>query len=143
VDTPYRWQGLRFLVPAGVVDDTLLTFQDQKTPPRFNVTVTKDAHTGPLLAYAQGQEQALVAERLPGYQAEPPRPHTPAGVETVVCKRRFAGRDGATVVQQQAFARIGGEVAIITATANEAGAPAAAVALSSLLASLQPAPERA
>jgi hypothetical protein len=133
----YRWQHLRFDVPAGVDDDTLVTFREQGARPAFNVTLaTAPSSSSSIAAYAQQQEAALRARRPPGYAAEPHRSGDVAGRPAIVCDRRFHDDAGARFVQRQVFVAVGADVAMVTATSEEKAAARAFRALESILSTL-------
>jgi hypothetical protein len=133
---PYRFQHLRFAVPAGVEDDTLVMLREQAERPAFNVTLALAPLSTTVAAYAQDQESALRARRLPGYAAEPHRTEVVAGRAAVVCDRRFLDDAGARFAQRQVFFAVGREVAMVTATSEEQAAARAHRALDALLQSL-------
>lgn len=135
MSTPvYAWRDLRFSVPAGWRDDTLVTL----TAPGagLNLTVSRDALAGDLLAWARAQENAIAAQRPAGYRAVSLEktaigPHT-----AVVAERELVDGGKAPLVQRQAFVAAGGEVVIVTATARRAERAAAVAAVDTLVSTL-------
>ena len=115
----YAWRDLRFELPAGVVDDTLLAFKGTA----FSLTVGRDALAGVSLeAWARAQEQAMAAQKLTAYASEAPRPlEAAAGAKAVVVDRRFNDAAGSKVFQRQAFVVVGASssVFIVTGTSRE------------------------
>jgi hypothetical protein len=111
-DPVYAWRELRFTLPAGLDDDTLLAFRGAG----HSLTIARDALPGALDAYARTQEQAVAAQRLPSYVAEGPKTLERA----FVVDRTFADAQGGKVFQRQAFVALGKVVAIVTATARDA-----------------------
>jgi hypothetical protein len=135
---PYRWQHLCFDVPAGVDDDTVVTFREAATRPAFNVTLaTAPLSSSTIAAYAQQQEAALRARRPTGYAAEPHRTVDVGGHNAVVCDRRFTDDGGARFVQRQVFVGVAKTVTMVTATSEEKAAPRAFRALDSILTTLR------
>lgn len=108
----YAWRELRFTVPKGLDDDTLVAFRGAG----HSLTVARDQLAGTLEAYARTQEQAVAAQRLPSYVADGPKLVDKA----YVVDRTFADAQGGKVFQRQAFVALGKVVAIVTATAREA-----------------------
>jgi hypothetical protein len=135
VSTPvYAWRDLRFSVPAGWRDDTLVTL----TAPGagLNLTVSRDALAGDLLAWARTQENALAAQRPAGYRAVSLEQVVIGGRTAVVAERELGDGAKAPLVQRQGFVEVGGEVVIVTGTARRAERAAAAAAVDGLIASL-------
>jgi hypothetical protein len=111
---PYAWRELRFTVPKGLDDDTLVAFRGAG----HSLTIARDALTGTIDAYARTQEQAVAAQRLPSYVADGPK--VLDGTKAYLVDRTFADAQGAKVFQRQAFVALGKVVAIVTATARNA-----------------------
>lgn len=128
----YFWRDLRFDVPAGFDDDSVLTFQAAGA---VSLTVARDALTGTVDAYAREQEQAFKATKRAGYTAEGPR--AVEGIRGAVVDRRFDDPGGA-VVQRQAFvAGAKGVVVIVTGTARATAGDAAKKAVVDLVQTLK------
>lgn len=108
----YAWRELRFTVPKGLDDDTLVAFRGAG----HSLTIARDKLAGTLDAYARTQEQAVAAQRLPAYVADGPK----AMGDAHVVDRTFADAQGGKVFQRQAFVALGSIVAIVTATARDA-----------------------
>jgi hypothetical protein len=111
----YAWRDLRFDLPAGLDDDTLVTF----TAPdgSHNVTLTRDALPGPLDAYARAQEQALAARTT----TKDTRVHALdlGGRSAVVVDRVLPQKRGEALVQRQLFVSPApGIVAVVTSTST-------------------------
>jgi hypothetical protein len=135
VTTPvYAWRDLRFSTPAGWRDDTLVTL----TAPgaALNLTVSRDALGGDLLAWSRAQENALAAQRPTGYRAVSLEKVTIGAHAAVVAERELVDGNKAPLVQRQAFVALGGEVIIVTATARRSERAAAHAAVDTLVASL-------
>src|SRR5262245_32541231 len=68
----YSWLDLRFALPAGLRDDTLLTLRSDDGA--VSVTLTRDVTSsgGDAFSYAVAQEQALKAKKLKGYEGGAP-----------------------------------------------------------------------
>lgn len=118
-DNVYTWRDVRFTLPAGLDDDTLLTFRGAA----YSLTVARDVLGGATLeAWAKGQEQAMAQQKLSAYVVDGPKPlaAAPAGVKAVVVDRHFADQAGQKVFQRQAYVALGGAaVAIVTTTSRE------------------------
>jgi len=136
---PYLWNNLRFEIPAGVVDQTVVTFVDDPSQPSFQLTVTADgrgeqAFTG----FVNSQLQDL-AKALPGYQSHGRVDKSIAGKSAVLVEHRARSPQGQQMRQRQAYVDVGERVAIITLThadTKQAGAQKADAAFDQLLASL-------
>ncbi len=116
---PYAWRDLRFEAPPGLEDDTLITFAAPDGS--HNVTVTRDALSGPLDAYARAQEAALAARaatkdmRLQSLDVD--------GRVVVIVDRTLPQKRGAALVQRQVFVNpAAGVVAVVTSTATSSAA---------------------
>jgi len=131
--TAYLWGSLRFTPPAGMRDDTLVTFTADSG--KANLTVTRDEGAGAVEPYARAQEQALLARRLKGYKALVSTKKVGA-FDVVVVDREFV--DGITgFSQRQAF--VGGPrglVVVVTGTAKSGDGPSATRAVDDVVASL-------
>lgn len=135
MSTPvYAWRDLRFSVPAGWRDDTLVTL----TAPGagLNLTVSRDALAGDLLSWARAQESALAAQRPAGYRAVSLEKVVIGDHTAVVAERELVDGNKAPLFQRQAFVAAGSEVVIVTATARRAERAAAAAAVDGLVSSL-------
>jgi hypothetical protein len=112
-DKVYLWRDLRFELPAGVVDDTLLAFKAPSAA--FSLTVGRDLLGGQTLeAWARAQEQAMAAQKLAGYVGESPRSlEAPEGTKAVVVDRRFTDGAGLKLFQRQAFVAVGAAVVVV------------------------------
>ena len=130
----YAWRDLRFSVPPGWRDDTLVTL----TAPGagLNLTVSRDVLAGDLLAWARAQENALAAQRPAGYRAVSLEKVVIGDHAAVVAERELGDGNKAPLVQRQAFVSVGGEVVIVTATARRAERAAAAAAVDGVVSSL-------
>lgn len=132
----YRWRDLRFAPPVGLHDDTLLTFSAPDGG--WNLTVARDALTGPLAAYARAQEQTLAARRPAGYKTSPPREEVANGRKTVVVDRTLHDPRGKPLTQRQVFVGAGVDVVVIvTVTATGASVERAHAAALALVTSLE------
>jgi hypothetical protein len=130
----YAWRDLRFSMPAGWRDDTLVTL----TAPGagLNLTVSRDVLAGDLLAWARAQENAIAAARPAGYRAVSLEKATMGPHAAVVAERELVDGSKAPLIQRQAFVAAGGEVVIVTATARRAERAAAVDAVAGLVSSL-------
>jgi len=127
----YFWRDLRFDVPAGFDDDSVLTFQAAGA---VSLTVARDVLAGSVDAYARDQEQAFKATKPAGYRVEGPRALDGIGA---VVDRRFDD-PGGPVVQRQAFvAGAKGVVVIVTGTARATAGDAAKKAVVDLVQTLK------
>ncbi len=125
-------KAVRFAVPAGFVDDSILRF---RLGDSVSVTVATDALGGTLEAYAKEQEAAMRAQRFAGYSAEGLRV-----VDGVVCVDRSFDDGKGQVTQRQAFASGGkGVVVVVTASARPAHQAKAQQAVFAIVQSLGPA----
>lgn len=119
-DDVYAWRDVRFTLPAGHADDTLLTFRGAS----HSLTVARDGLGGATLeAWAKAQEQALAQQKLQNYVVDGPKPLAVAaagpGTKALVVDRRFSDAAGQLVFQRQCYVAIGSGVAIVTATSRE------------------------
>jgi len=131
--TAYLWGSLRFTPPAGMRDDTLVTFTADSG--KANVTVARDEGAGAVEPYARAQEQALVSRRLKGYRASLTTQKV-GGKDVVFVDREFV--DGTTsFAQRQAFvAGPRGLVVIVTGTAAHGDTTAAHRAVDDVVSTL-------
>lgn len=148
-DRVYLWRDLRFDLPAGFDDDTLLTFSSTSlsggasgpSSGAVSLTVARDTLTGALDAWAKSQEQGFAAQKLPAYAADGPRalPELKGDAKKcVVVDRRFNDDDGDTIVQRQAFVALDHKVvAIVTATTRASTGEQAKKAVVDVVTSLQ------
>ncbi|MDP2342407.1 MAG: DcrB-related protein [Deltaproteobacteria bacterium] len=136
----YLWRDLRFELPAGVVDDTLLAFKGPAAA--FSLTVARELlGASTLELWARAQEQAMGAQKLPAYVGEAPRPlPAPEGAKAVVVDRRFNDGSGSKLFQRQAFVALGPTVAIVTATSRDPAAEQAKQAVVDVVNTLRRAP---
>lgn len=129
-DRVYLWRDLRFDLPPGFDDDSVLTFSHAGV---VSLTVTKDFLVGTVDAYARAQEQAFAATKQKNYRAEAPKSEGGA----VVVDRAFDDATGA-VAQRQAFKQGGkGVVVVVTGTARAAHADKAKKAVADVVQSLK------
>ena len=126
----YLWRDLRFELPQGFDDDSVLTFSHAGV---VSLTVTKDSLTGTVEAYARAQEQAFAQTKQKNYKADAPK----AEAGAVVVDRAFDDASG-FVVQRQAFKQGGkGVVVVVTGTARAAHADKAKKAVVDVVQSLK------
>lgn len=115
---PYAWRDLRFDVPAGFADDSVLSFSKDGA---VSVTVSRDVVVSSVDAYAREQEAAVKAARAKAgnYAATGPAPL--AGVAgAFVVDRSFADPGGA-IEQRQAFISGGKGVVVVVTGTTRAG----------------------
>lgn len=128
-DRVYLWRDLRFDLPQGFDDDSVLSFSHGGV---VSLTVTRDVLTGTVEAYARAQEQAVAQTKQKNYSADGPR----AEAGAVVVDRKFDDPTG-SVVQRQAYKQGGkGVVVVVTGTARAAHADKAKKAVVDVVQSL-------
>ncbi len=142
-DRVYHWRDLRFDLPAGFDDDTLLTFSSGGT---VSLTVARDVLVGSLAAWVKAQEQAFVEQQPAAYVVDGPRalPGIDA-TRALVIDRRFNDADGDPIVQRQAFVVVAPAplttgklaLAIVTGTTRAPTAAKAEKAVADVVTSLQ------
>lgn len=131
-DRVYLWRDLRFDLPQGFDDDSVLTFQLGGV---VSLTVTRDAlpgsGAGAVDAYAKAQEQAVASTKQKNYAVTVKNEGA-----VVVVDRQFDDPTG-TVVQRQAYKAGGkGVVVVVTGTARAAHADKARRAVVDVVQSL-------
>ena len=137
-DDVYAWRDVRFTLPAGLEDETVLTFRGAN----YSLTLTRDVLAGVALEdWARGQERAMAQQNLAAYVAEGPKllDGVPAGMKALVVDRRFGDQSGQPVFQRQCFVALGGAVAIVTTTSREPASAKAKQAALALVQTLRPA----
>jgi hypothetical protein len=135
---PYSWNDLRFDLPAGLVDQTVVTFVDDAATPSFQVTVTVDGRGSQAFeAYVEAQ-LADLARAVPGYSSTArTEDKTGAGRPAIVVEHTARSPEGQAMRQRQAYVDLAGErVAIVTVTHADKDTPRAKVAFASILSSL-------
>jgi hypothetical protein len=143
----YHWRSLRFTVPAGFDDDTVLTFLRRRGEAvEVNITVTRETLDEPLENYLKTAVSQL-GSQLSGYRLAERKDTTVDGAAAVVLEHRATAPDGQGLVMLQAYLARPGEVHVVTATGRDAVSAQVHTAMSELLASLRrgegPAPAQA
>ena len=139
--TAYTWNALRFLVPDGMVDQTVVTFVDNPGQPGFQLTVTADGRGAQAFDAFVDAQLVELARSLPGYASVSRSDQTVNGRAAVVVEHRARAPQGPTLRQRQAYLDRGALVATVTLTVADRAGPAelgrrADDAFASLLASI-------
>jgi hypothetical protein len=115
----YAWRSFRFTLPAGLEDESVLTFLSRKGGAvDLNVTFTRDKLKGKLEPYiADAVEQ--MKTQLSGYKLVDKQPKNIAGAGAFVLEHGTTAPDGASLRMLQAYVPDGDDLVIITATAAE------------------------
>lgn len=120
----YSWNRLSFDLPDRIDDETVLLFTDQRDPPRYSLTVTRDAlgAGASVGAYADGALAELKAD-VDGYEAvaRKDRKVGKKGDLTAVEIEHVITLGGQSSRQLQVYAAVAGGVAVVTMTANDDG----------------------
>ncbi len=115
----YTWNSLRFDVPAGLVDQTVVTLVDNPEAPTFTITLANDPRGqtafGP---YVEAQLQDL-ARSLPGYAAGGRKEERVNDRAAVIVDHKARSPQGETMRQRQAYVDAGASVAIVTVTCTD------------------------
>ena len=128
-----RWNGVRFDVPDGVVDETVLTFTAR---PGLSFTVSSDELAGgkpALLRFVDEQLRAIRAE-APGYTVLGQSERAVAGCPAIHVEATIT-QVGAKRAQHQLYVLLDDRVVVAAATAPDANKSAAAAALDRFAAS--------
>ena len=120
----YSWNRLSFDLPERIDDETVLLFTDQRDPPRYSLTVTRDALGGgaSLGAYADGALGELKSD-VDGYEgvARKDRKVGKKGDLAAVEVEHIITLGAQTSRQLQVYVAVAGGVAVVTMTANDDG----------------------
>jgi hypothetical protein len=134
------WDGLRFALPARMIDHTVLTFVDHADSPSVSVTVAQEQLEGgkpALLRYVT--EQLKDIERaVPGFAVVSQGEHGGGSLPAIRVSSTVAGA-GRKRVQHQLYAldEPSGRVVIATVTAHEGSSAQAQALLDEVARSLQ------
>ena len=128
---PYLWNNLKFDIPAGVVDQTLVTLVDDPEQPTFTINIANDKKNVELKAYVDAQLDDL-AHSLPGYASSSRVDDS----KRVVVEHRARSPQGLAMKQRQAYVDAGTTVAIVTLTSVDKPNTVADAAFDSLVRSL-------
>jgi hypothetical protein len=133
----YHWRSLRFTVPVGFDDDTVVTFLRRRGDVvEVNITMTREALDEPIESYLKTAVSQL-GKQLSGYRLAERKDTTVDGAPAVVLEHRATAPDGQGLVMLQAYLPRSGEVHIVTATGRDAVSAQVHTAMSELLASLR------
>jgi hypothetical protein len=118
----YGWRSFRFDLPAGLEDESVLTFLSRKGEiVDLNLTFTRDKLPKPARIEAYLLEAAdQMKAQLSGYRLVSRQSRKLAGRDAFVLEHATTAPDGATLKMLQAYVPDGDEVLIVTATAAEA-----------------------
>ena len=120
----YSWNRLSFDLPERIDDETVLLFTDQRDPPRYSLTVTRDAlgSGASLGAYADGALGELKGD-VDGYEGvdRKDRKVGPKGDLAAIEVEHIITLGGQSSRQLQVYVAVAGGVAVITMTANDDG----------------------
>jgi hypothetical protein len=113
----YAWRSLRFDLPAGLDDESVLTFLARKGGAvDLNLTFTRDRLSGKLELYlADAVEQ--MKKQLSGYQLVDRQARKIAGKDGFVLEHSTTAKNGAALCMLQAYLPDGEELVIVTGTA--------------------------
>lgn len=136
----YAWRTYRFDLPAGLDDESVLTFLSRKGGAvDLNVTISRDHLTAKLDRYlADSVEQ--MKKQLSGYRLVERTTRAVAGKDAVVLEHGTTAKDGAALRMVQAYVPADGEVLIVTATGPEAERARLLATFDAVVGSLRPAP---
>jgi hypothetical protein len=135
----YAWNGIRFDVPDGVVDQSVLTFVDDPTSPSFQLTMTTDRRGAQAFSpWVEAQLKEL-ARALPGYAATRHEQRNVHGNPALFVEHRARSPQGQPMRQRQAYVDLAAldRVAILTLTHADKDTPKATAVFDTVLASLQ------
>ncbi len=133
----YLWRTYRFELPAGLDDETVLTFLGKKGGVvDLNLTFTRERAPAKLDRYlADAVEQ--MKKQLSGYRLVERTARAVAGVDAVVLEHGTTAKDGAGLRMLQAYVPRDGELLIVTATGAEGDRARLAATFDAVLASLR------
>lgn len=133
---PYSWNALRFELPQGLVDQTIVTLADDPASPTFTLTLSSDDKSGQSFAhYVEAQIQDL-ARSLPGYKSVARKDERVNDRAAVLIEHRASSPQRQPMRQRQAYVDAGAVVAILTLTAADKPNPKADAAFDQVLRTL-------
>lgn len=113
----YAWRSWRFDLPAGLADETVLTFLSRKgAAVDLNVTFTRERLTGKLEPYIVDAVEQM-KKQLSGYKLVDKSARKIAGKDGFVLEHSATAKDGASLSMMQAYVAEGEELLIVTGTA--------------------------
>jgi hypothetical protein len=133
---PYSWNDIRFDVPAGLVDQTVVTFVDDPAQPSFQLTLTADTRGKTAFGPYVDQQLTELARALPGYTSTSRKEQSVGGKPGVVVEHKARSPQGQQMRQRQAYVDLGARVAIVTLTSADKPTPKADAAFDSILSTL-------
>ena len=113
------WNGIKFTLPDGMRDETVLTFVDKSDAPTVSVTVSQEKLSGgkpALLRYVTDQ-LAEIAKSAPGYAVTNQTERAAGGFPAIVVT---AAVGGGKRVQHQLYVLVGDKVVVAAVTATSA-----------------------
>lgn len=129
----YRFKNLAFDVPDGMVDQSMVVLVDEEN---LALTLAREARTSPLKAYVDDALKELMGS-VSGFVLERREQRTVAGKDAAVLVQSAITPEGKPVAQLQAYIDLGGEVAVVTASAPQEHGARAAATFERLLATMQ------
>ena len=134
----YEWRGFAFDLPEGLEDESVLTFlHRQGGQVDVNITLTRDALSGPLESYL-GDAVDSLKRSLSAYRLVDQQTRKVAGREARVLEHEATATDGRGLWQKQAYIVDGKDVVIVTVTSRDDERAQGAKTFEDFLASLQP-----
>lgn len=134
----YGWRALCFDLPAGLDDESVLTFVSRKGGVvDLNLTFTRDTLKGKLETYlADAVEQMKL--QLSGYRLLDKKPRKIAGRDGFVLEHSTTSKEGATLRILQAYVPNDEELVIVTGTGAETEHARLAKHFDEVVASIRP-----
>jgi hypothetical protein len=131
----YVWNSLTFDPPAGLVDQTVVSFVDNAAEPTFTVTISQDARGSTAFAAYVDAQLADLPRALPGFAAVGTKKQQ--GNAVVVVEHKAQSPGGQPMRQKQAYVDgKDGNVAILTVTCADKPHAKADAAFDQMLKSL-------
>ena len=113
----YAWRSWRFDLPAGLSDETVLTFLSRKgAAVDLNLTLTRERLSGKLEPYLVDAIEQM-KKQLSGYKLVDKSARKIAGKDGFVLEHSTTAKDGSSLCLMQAYVAEGEELVIITGTA--------------------------
>ncbi|MCP4501055.1 MAG: DUF1795 domain-containing protein [Deltaproteobacteria bacterium] len=131
----YYWQNLSFELPAGLHDETVLSFLNDANDPGYSLTVALDDLDAGLDAYSLEVVRELT-EAEAGFSLERREKKKIDGNAAIIMHQSIAAED-VTMLQKQALVDVGdGKVAVVSITFTEPHAEGALACFNDVLKSL-------
>lgn len=129
----YRWRNLAFDLPAGLEDDSVLTFVGRTDAHGdINVTCVQDSLEGDLEAYLADAVDDM-GRSFPSYQLLEQSSREVAGLGARILEQTIGDAESESLLQFQAYLPHGDGITIFTATGQRAARSQIAAALDDIL----------